>query len=125
MFLPATQLTVGLGGRGVGPRGGPQLARVQDLSPQGVWDLRQTLCMSCFSICERAAVISCHWISAVARWQGEQNLVALDQNFCQILWRASTVPKALSMNKDLHSPSSSSSSSARHEIEMTLFTCHI
>jgi len=54
MFLPVTQpLTIGLGGRGVGPRGGPQLARVQDLSPQGVWDLGQTLCMSCFSIWEK------------------------------------------------------------------------
>lgn len=69
MFLPATQLlTVGLGGRGVGPRGGSELVKVQDLSPQGVWDLGQTSCMSCFSICERTTVISCHWISAVAGW---------------------------------------------------------
>lgn len=35
-------------------------------------------------------------------------------------------PKALSMNKELHSPSgSSSSSSARHGIGMTLFTRHV
>lgn len=125
MFLPAVQLlTEVLGGRGVGPKGGPQLARVQDLFPQGMWGLGQTLCMSCFSGCERAAVISCHWLSAEPK--GEPKLVALDQKFfSQILWRASTDPKALSMNKDLHSPSSSSSSSARHETEMTLFTCHV
>lgn len=38
MFLPATQLlTVRLRGRAVGPRGGPQLARVQDTRSVGPW----------------------------------------------------------------------------------------
>lgn len=69
MFLPVTLLlTAGLGGKGVGPRGGPQLAKVQDLFPQELWGLGQALRVSCFSTYERAAVISCYWISAVAGW---------------------------------------------------------
>lgn len=66
------------------------------------------------------------WISAGTAWVGEPNLEALDANFfCQILWRASTFPKALSMNEELHGPSGSSSSSARHGTEITLFSHHI
>lgn len=66
------------------------------------------------------------WISAGTAWLGEPNLEALDANFfCQVSWRASTFPKALSMNKELHGPSGSSSSSTRHGTEITLFSHHI
>lgn len=123
MFLPAAPLlTAGLGGweenPGLAPAG-------QSSGPLFSWDLVQNLCLFCSSICEGVTAVSWHWVFTATWLVGKPVLVALDQNFPQISWGTATIPKPLFMETNLHSTSSSSSSSARHEIEMALFTCHI